>query len=339
MSSNKIGAEFVLWTGNKRLLLIGIMIIMLLSSCNQISQQEMQNKELTVLTVEFNSGAPIPNLYITATDVESGEVVEDAVGSEEGEATFSKLLEGRKYAIAATTLENSTKNDGYTTIENFTYDSTKPYYRLETYFSRDKQELGVPVVMQNPELPHGCEITALTAVLNYYGLDVTKLEMADNYLPKQKISTVDGQRFGPNPAQAFAGNPRDKASGMYVFAAPIVKAAEAVITDKQADLRVTNKSGASQDEILQLVREGVPVVTWVTLDLSTPKINSGKGWIYEGETVPHEAYMNLHAVVLTGHLGDKVVVMDPLKGFVTYNVDQFFNSYRELGEQAVAVHK
>lgn len=49
--------------------------------------------------------------------------------------------------------------------------------------------------------------------------------------------------------------------------------------------------------------------------------------------------MNLHAVVLTGHLGDKVVVMDPLKGYVTYNVDQFFKSYHELGEQAVAVHK
>jgi len=328
-----------LWTRYKRLLLIGIMIIMLLSSCNSFSQQETQNNGLTVLTVEFNSGAPIPNLYITATDVKTGEVVEDAVGSEEGEATFSKLKEGREYAIAATTLENSTKNDGYTTIEHFTYDVTKPYYRLQTHFSRDEQELDVPVVMQNPELPHGCEITSLTAVLNYYGMNVTKLEMANNYLPKQDIRMVDGQRYGPNPEQAFAGKPSDKEHGMYVFAAPIVKAAEAVIADKQADLRVTNMSKASQDEILQLVREGIPVVTWVTLDLSKPKINSDKGWIYEGETVPHEAYMNLHAVVLTGHLGDKVVVMDPLKGFVTYNVDQFFESYRDLGKQAVAIHK
>ncbi|MEQ6356633.1 C39 family peptidase [Lysinibacillus sp. M3] len=328
-----------MWTRYKRLLLIGIMIIMLLSSCNSFSQQETQNKGLTVLTVEFNSGAPIPNLYITATDVETGEVIEDAIGSEEGEAKFSKLKEGQEYAIAATTLENSTKNDGYTTIEHFTYDATKPYYRLQTHFSRDEQELDVPVVMQNPELPHGCEITSLTAVLNYYGLDVTKLEMADRYLPKQTISNVNGQRFGPNPNQAFAGNPRDKTHGMYVFAAPIVKAAEAVIADKHADLRVSNKSGSTQDEILQLVREGVPVVTWVTLDLSEPKRDLDKGWVYEGETVPHKAYMNLHAVVLTGHLGDKVVVMDPLKGFVTYNVDQFFKSYKELGKQAVAVHK
>lgn len=312
---------------------------MLLSGCNQFSQQEKQKSELTVLTVEFNSGAPIPNLYITVTDVKTGKIVEDVIGSDEGEATFSKLIEGQEYAIAATTLENSTENNGYTTIENFTYDSTKPYYRLQTHFSRDEQELDVPVVMQNPELPHGCEITSLTAVLNYYGVNVTKLEMADTYLPKQKISTVDGQRFGPNPNQAFAGDPRDKANGMYVFAAPIVKAAEAVIADKQANLRVTNMSKASQDEILQLVREGVPVVTWVTLDLSKPNKKAAKGWIYKGETTPHVAYMNLHAVVLTGHLGNKVVVMDPLKGYVTYNVDQFFKSYKELGEQAVALHK
>ena len=328
-----------MWTGYKRLLLIGILIIMLLSGCHQFAQQEKQKSELTVLTVEFNSGAPIPNLYITVTDVKTGKIAEDVIGSDEGEATFSKLIEGQEYAIAATTLENSTENNGYTTIENFTYDSTKPYYRLQTHFSRDEQELDVPVVMQNPELPHGCEITSLTAVLNYYGVNVTKLEMADTYLPKQKISTVDGQRFGPNPHQAFAGDPRDKANGMYVFAAPIVKAAEAAIADKQANLRVTNMSKASQDEILQLVREGVPVVTWVTLDLSKPNTNAAKGWIYKGETMPREAYMNLHAVVLTGHLGNKVVVMDPLKGYVTYNVDQFFKSYKELGEQAVALHK
>ena len=58
------------------------------------------------------------------------------------------------------------------------------------------------------------------------------------------------------------------------------------------------------------------------------KTKLDKGWIYEGEKVQYEAFMNLHAVVLTGHLGDKVVVMDPLKGFVTYNVDQFLKAIK-----------
>ncbi|EON74458.1 C39 family peptidase [Lysinibacillus sphaericus] len=314
-------------------------MIMLLSGCDQLWQQDKQKNQLTVLTVEFNSGAPIPKLYIKVTDLETGEEIEDALGSEEGEATFSKLVEGKEYTIAATTLENSMGGDGYTTIDTFIYDTSKPYYRLQTHFSRNEQELDVPIVMQNPELPHGCEITSLTAVLNYYGMNVTKLEMADTYLPKQNFKIIGGQRFGPNPAHAFAGDPSDKATGMYVFAAPIVKAAQAAIEAKQADLRVTDKSGASQEEILELVQEGVPVVTWVTLDLSKPKRKASKGWIYEGEPTQRDGYVNLHAVVLTGHLDGKVVVMDPLKGYVTYNEDQFFKSYQELGSQAVAVHK
>lgn len=298
-------------------------------------QQEEKSK-LTVLTVEFNSGAPIPDLYLTVTDLETGVVIEEAIGSVEGEATFSKLVEGREYELAATTLENSVSSDGYTTIDTFTYDSTKPYYKLQTYSSRAEQELDVPVVLQNPELPNGCEITALTAVLNYYGMNVTKLEMADTYLPKQDFRIVNGQRYGPNPALAYAGNPRDKNSGMYVLAAPIVKAAEAVIADKQANLQVKDMSGKSKNEILELVHNGIPVVVWVTLDLSPPKYN--KGWIYEGERVPKEGFSNLHAVVLTGHMDSKVVVMNPLKGHVTYNEDQFFKSYQELGAQAVAVY-
>lgn len=306
----------------------------MLSGCNQ--QIKDGKNKLTVLTVEFNSGAPVPDLYLTITDLATGEEVEDAIGSEEGEATFSKLVEGREYAIAATTLEDSVSVDGYTTVDTFTYNRTKPYYRLETHSSRDEQELDVPVVMQNPELPNGCEITSLTAVLNYYGMNVTKLEMADVYLPKQDFRMVNGQRFGPNPDYAYAGNPRDKQSGMYVFAAPIVKAAQDVIKDQQTNLSVTDMSGKSKEDILELVHDGIPVVVWVTLDLSPPK--KKKGWIYNGETEQSDAYTNLHAVVLTGHLDGKVVVMDPLKGHVTYSEDQFFKSYQELGTHAVAVH-
>ena len=322
-----------MWSQHKCLVFI-CLIVLTLSGCNQ--QTKEAKNQLTVLTVEFNSGAPIPDLYLTVTDLATGVVVGEALGSEEGEVTFSKLVEGKEYAIAATTLENSVNSNGYTTIDTFTYETTKPYYKLQTYFSRVEQELDVPIVMQNPDLPNGCEITSLTAVLNYYGMNVSKLEMADTYLPKQGFRMVNGQRFGPNPAHAFAGNPREAKTGMYVFAAPIIKAAEAVIADKQADLRVTDMSGKSKEEILQVVQDGIPVVVWVTLDLSPPKLN--KGWIFEGESVQREGYNNLHAVVLTGHLDGKVVVMDPLKGYVTYNEDQFFNSYQELGTQAIAVH-
>lgn len=40
-----------------------------------------------------------------------------------------------------------------------------------------------PILYQMPELPTGCEITALTMLLNYYGLPAEKVEMATEYLP------------------------------------------------------------------------------------------------------------------------------------------------------------
>ena len=39
------------------------------------------------------------------------------------------------------------------------------------------------VELQMPELPTGCEITALTMALNYYGCPADKVEIAERYLP------------------------------------------------------------------------------------------------------------------------------------------------------------
>ena len=53
--------------------------------------------------------------------------------------------------------------------------------------ARRSNRLNVKCVLQNPELPTGCEITALTIVLNYLGYDVDKLTMADKYLDKGQL--------------------------------------------------------------------------------------------------------------------------------------------------------
>ena len=42
--------------------------------------------------------------------------------------------------------------------------------------------LAVPNILQNPELPTGCESVALTMLLHYWGYDTLKTEIADHYL-------------------------------------------------------------------------------------------------------------------------------------------------------------
>ena len=44
--------------------------------------------------------------------------------------------------------------------------------------------LPVPLILQNPELPNGCEITSLCMLLRYLGFDADKCLLADNYLPR-----------------------------------------------------------------------------------------------------------------------------------------------------------
>src|SRR5690625_3112731 len=79
-------------------------------------------------------------------------------------------------------VEFSYKNDRVT-INNDVPDYIKDYERTE-----DKEiiitnlQLSLNTILQYPELPNGCEVTALASVLNYHGYKTTKMELAEKYL-------------------------------------------------------------------------------------------------------------------------------------------------------------
>ena len=128
----------------------------------------------------------------------------------------------------------------------------------------DRAYIPVENLMQKPELPNGCEIVSLTAVLNHYGYNVSKTTMADKYLPKQAFSWKSGKRYGPDPYKAYVGNPRSTTSGWYSFAPPIVKAADNYMATQKNKMKAKDISGSSQKEILTYLNNGVPVVIWIT---------------------------------------------------------------------------
>ncbi|MBK3495769.1 C39 family peptidase [Viridibacillus sp. YIM B01967] len=316
-----------------------LLAISVMSGCNDIfpAKEKQQDDGIKVLIVEFGSRTPIPNMKVTIRDMETDVDVTSASGDIEGEAIVKGLREGHQYLFVPSSAYTADSEQAKNVGKVVTVQKDMGYVVLETYYEREAQQLDVPIIMQNPEFPHGCEITALTAALNYYGLNLSKIEMAKKYLPQQDIVVKKSKRIGPDPAKAYAGDPSNKLTGTYVFAPVIAKAAKKVAKDKNTSLKATNVSGQSAKELISLVQEGVPVVVWVTLDLSKP--NFKEGWWIEGTNKNPKMYRNLHTVVLTGHIDDKVIVMDPLHGYVSHNEAEFFKSYKELGSQAVAIRK
>lgn len=191
---------------------------------------------------------------------------------------------------------------------------------IENYYKMEDFEW----LSQNPELPTGCEITSLTSVLNYYGINVKKETMADDYLKKG-----DGSYY-----KMFLGNPRD-AGSFGCMAQPIVDAANLYFKKNNVSMKASNVSGVTFDKILEYVSQGVPMIVWNTMGMAPA---------YESQTLTLDGreYTWIapeHCVVVVGYDLDnnEVYVADPMAGMVTRNLKTFEERYDSLKRQAVYV--
>lgn len=194
----------------------------------------------------------------------------------------------------------------------------------------------VPETFQNPDLPQGCEITALTAVLNYYGYEADPLVMANKYLPKEGFFKEHGINYGPDPNVAYAGDPT-KESGWFCYAKPIVSAANLFFEEEQIFDQAEDFSGKRRDRIIDEVNKGNPVILWVTLNLEPPRFIPG--WVNVATGKQVRIPLNSHCVVLNGFYGKDLLVMDPLQGEIKVDSDQFFESYYDLGAYGVKLDR
>ena len=191
---------------------------------------------------------------------------------------------------------------------------------IENYYKMEDFEW----LNQNPELPTGCEITSLTSVLNYYGINVKKETMADDYLKKG-----DGSYY-----KMFLGNPRD-AGSFGCMAQPVVDAANLYFKKNNVSMKASNVSGVTFDKILEYVSQGVPMIVWNTMGMAPA---------YESQTLTLDGreYTWIapeHCVVVVGYDLDnnEVYVADPMAGMVTRNLKTFEERYDSLKRQAVYV--
>ena len=137
---------------------------------------------------------------------------------------------------------------------------------------------------------------------------------------------------------AFVGNPRDKTNSFYVLTSPIVQAANTYIQEHDLNRIAYDITGASMDQLESYIVKGIPVLTWITIDLEPARVNKSLKWQERNTLKEHIPYINLHAVVLLRIDDNYAHVMNPLTGYESIPIDVFKQSFESLQSRAVVVY-
>lgn len=203
-------------------------------------------------------------------------------------------------------------------------------------FDGNSAYIAMELILQEPELPTGCEITALTMLLNYYGYEVDKLTMADEYLPKKAPMFIDKgeESYGENFNNFFLGDPRSN-QAFGCFAPALTAAAENYLTANGGRHTALNISGCTAHTLYEYVARGIPVVCWGTNGLIKPELYRSWKDIDTGEQL--DWYLHEHCFVLTGFDTErgKVTLNDPVKGIKEFNMERFEQRFNEMGCNAL----
>ena len=194
--------------------------------------------------------------------------------------------------------------------------------------------LDVPQILQNPELPNGCEITSCCEVLRYLGYPADKCELADRYLPRSEFW------YGTDPDRFYMGDPRrdcnDERTGYYCFAGPVVQAANAYLRDRNAPHRATDITGAGENTLISHLCEGRPVIFWASLHFEDIQFDPcGSYDLPDGRK--HRVFHQLHCMVARGFDDEFFYIADPLNFNEKVQRSRFMRIYRQLGSRAVVI--
>lgn len=187
---------------------------------------------------------------------------------------------------------------------------------------------GVPLIMQNPELPTGCEVTSLTMLLNFLGFSVDKLTLADQYLPKSEATSS-------SMYTTFLGDPRST-SGYGCYSPAIVRCAANYLKAQDTDVKIYDYTNSDFESLYEQIAAGHPCIIWGTISNLEPFAT--QTWVVDGEIC--QWYAQEHCMVLTGYdlTKNQVTVADPVNGIQNYDLELFKTRYNQMFRQAIFIY-
>lgn len=192
--------------------------------------------------------------------------------------------------------------------------------------------IDAPVINQFPELPRGCEVTALAMLLQYNGMDVDKMTLAEQVIKDPTpYQLQNGKIHFGHPNVGFVGNmyTYDK-PGLGVYHQPIRELAEQYMPGKIIDL-----TGSEFDDLKVHLSDGRPV--WVIINTAYRKLPDSYFQTWQTAQGEIEITYKEHSVLITGYDNEYIYFNDPLIGKKNRkeSIEGFIDAWIQMGRQAI----
>ena len=199
-----------------------------------------------------------------------------------------------------------------------------------------KKIIDVPFIGQNPDFPTGCESASAVMLLNFLHFDIALPEFIDSCLEKKSFFKENGALYGPDPREAFAGDP-SSSDALGCYSPVIIRALRKIIGKPW---HVIDESGSSLELLCRkYIDQGMPVMIWASIDMGA----TVNGPWYRVTSADREIMWisNEHCLVLIGYDESTYYFNDPLhpSGPIGFPKDTVSHRYQELGMQAIAIRR
>ncbi|MBU9711204.1 C39 family peptidase [Evansella tamaricis] len=190
-----------------------------------------------------------------------------------------------------------------------------------------KHILEVPFLEQMPELPRGCEVTSLSMLLQHAGINVDKMQLAEDII---KVPFFKNDLNG-HLNDGFVGDMYSfETDGLGVYLPPIQKLAESYLPQ-----RILPLSGCKIDDIFKSMMEGYPV--WVITNDTFDLLDADQFQTWNTRLGELKITYRMHSVVVVGFDKNDIYVHDPLyhKPARAISRERFEKAWIQMGRQAL----
>ncbi|USK62400.1 C39 family peptidase [Peribacillus asahii] len=242
---------------------------------------------------------------------------------------FVIFLEKRNFPLNVT-------NKNVTKIESPVETKTREEVKKENLdqILEVSEIIDVPVISQLPELPRGCEVTSLSMLLQFKGINVDKMKLAKLIRKDPTPYQVKaGKVFFGHPNEGFVGDMYNITNPGYgVYHKPIKELADHFLPNQVVDL-----TGSDFSKLQASVSNGIPV--WVIINTTYKRLPPNEFRTWDTPKGKVDITYREHSVVITGYDKEYIYFNDPLTSEKNKKApkQEFMDAWVQMGSQAISL--